>query len=976
MPGLDFERIVRTTPYVKRSGDTMTGFLSLVADPVSALHAATKQYVDAVAGGGGGGSTLTTRGDLLTRDAGSLVRLAIGAAGRFLRSDGTDPSWQALVAGDIPSLDASKITTGTFSAALIPSTVPLAGDVTGTLGAAVVAKINGVALGTTTATSGNILVASGGQWTSRTMAGDATMSGAGNLALASVNTGVGTFGDATNVPQITADVKGRVLAITNVPITPAASSITGGAALTKVDDTNVTLTLGGTPSSALLAAASITVVWAGTLGVARGGTAIASYAVGDVLYASGATTLSKLAGDATTTRKFLRSPATGALGAPVWDTLTAADIPSLSQYLALAGREGSTNNPTISTGMRGVIYGSAVNGGSLHLYASAVPGAVSRFGGTGADAKGLFRAALDNYVATPTSCIAALTRDQLTFRGNVHVFQIGAPSNTILLLDDPKSDPTAAAAYNNPEFDGFVSGDGQTLLYGKDGRVDESFIWVGHAMVIKPSDATGNPTSATRSLGPIFLAAGTPFITADTGTLQLNMVDGLVHNPIFQAVRGGVGSWTGDQAVRGLHVLGQVTAAGWTVPKWYGLHMSKPTITAGGITTLAGVFLDDLAGTGITNPWSLVSLGSTTHMLHAGKVRIGDTTTAPTRQLEILSTGVGSVSDLVIDNTTTQTAGHSVITLGPAGMTVGSGGSLTALSFSPTATISATTPAATGLASLFNNQSTFVNGSGVAVASKFVIALSNNMTFRVDGSAGGSFALTEAANIPTATGLYHNPKYDRLTVGSGTGTATSSAAVYAAGNVGAGWTVTNFHTTKTADPTVGGAITNQVAHDVGALTKGGTLIVAYQSAIAAAAGRYFLRDTGGAQSLIKGKVRIGDNTDPTLQLEVGVGAITGNMDTMTYANPMTLDVTLGNLHKTTTVNATGNATVNASTAGSAGQHIWVLITNDATSVKTITFGTNFKSTGTITTTAVSKSAVVHFVSDGTSWYEVARATNL
>ena len=57
-------------------------------------------------------SPLTTRGDLLTRDATSHVRLAIGASGRFLRSDGTDPSWQALVAADIPALDTSKLTTG------------------------------------------------------------------------------------------------------------------------------------------------------------------------------------------------------------------------------------------------------------------------------------------------------------------------------------------------------------------------------------------------------------------------------------------------------------------------------------------------------------------------------------------------------------------------------------------------------------------------------------------------------------------------------------------------------------------------------------------------------------------------------------------------------------------------------------------------------------------------------------------------
>lgn len=49
----------------------------------------------------------------------------------------------------------------------------------------------------------------------------------------------------------------------------AASEVTGGAALTKTDDTNVTLTLGGAPTTALLAATSITVGWTGTLAAGR-----------------------------------------------------------------------------------------------------------------------------------------------------------------------------------------------------------------------------------------------------------------------------------------------------------------------------------------------------------------------------------------------------------------------------------------------------------------------------------------------------------------------------------------------------------------------------------------------------------------------------------------------------------------------------------------------------------------------------------
>lgn len=48
------------------------------------------------------------------------------------------------------------------------------------------------------------------------------------------------------------------------------------AALTKTDDTNVTLTLGGTPATALLQAASLTLGWTGTLAPSRGGLGVST----------------------------------------------------------------------------------------------------------------------------------------------------------------------------------------------------------------------------------------------------------------------------------------------------------------------------------------------------------------------------------------------------------------------------------------------------------------------------------------------------------------------------------------------------------------------------------------------------------------------------------------------------------------------------------------------------------------------------
>lgn len=81
----------------------------------------------------------------------------------------------------------------------------------------------------------------------------------------------------------------------NNTVSTGAPAYRANAALSKVDDTNVTLTLGGAFATSLLEAASITVGWNGTLGVARGGTNISSYTVGDILRATASTTLTKLA---------------------------------------------------------------------------------------------------------------------------------------------------------------------------------------------------------------------------------------------------------------------------------------------------------------------------------------------------------------------------------------------------------------------------------------------------------------------------------------------------------------------------------------------------------------------------------------------------------------------------------------------------------------------------------------------------------
>lgn len=90
----------------------------------------------------------------------------------------------------------------------------------------------------------------------------------------------------TGATTLTGYVKGNGTSAFTASATIPASDISSGAALTKTDDTNVTLTLGGSPSTALLAATSLTLGWTGQLGVTRGGTGTGTaFTAGSIVFA-------------------------------------------------------------------------------------------------------------------------------------------------------------------------------------------------------------------------------------------------------------------------------------------------------------------------------------------------------------------------------------------------------------------------------------------------------------------------------------------------------------------------------------------------------------------------------------------------------------------------------------------------------------------------------------------------------------------
>lgn len=121
--------------------------------------------------------------------------------------------------------------------------------------------------------------------TPTTLAGYGITDGATDAELASAVSGLSSVYQPLNA-KLTAYAGGDTPSAFTLGIVDAAdaaawraaigaSSVTP-AALTKTDDTNVTLTLGGTPTTALLQATSMTLGWSGQLSVARGGTGAAT----------------------------------------------------------------------------------------------------------------------------------------------------------------------------------------------------------------------------------------------------------------------------------------------------------------------------------------------------------------------------------------------------------------------------------------------------------------------------------------------------------------------------------------------------------------------------------------------------------------------------------------------------------------------------------------------------------------------------
>lgn len=213
---------------------------------------------------------------------------------------------------------------------------------------------------TINATTIGASIASTGAFTTITSSGNVDFgSGTSTFKINSSTPNINTILDEDNMASDSntalatqQSIKAYVDSATAGGITPAA--------LTKVDDTNVTLTLGGTPNTALLQATSLTLGWTGTLSETRGGTAQSTYTLGDILYSSATNTLSKLSGNTTTSKMFLSQTGDGVnSAAPTWEVINGSDI--TGENLT------RVNDTNVTLTLGGTPTGSVLNSVSLTL---------------------------------------------------------------------------------------------------------------------------------------------------------------------------------------------------------------------------------------------------------------------------------------------------------------------------------------------------------------------------------------------------------------------------------------------------------------------------------------------------------------------------------------------------------------------------------------------------------------------------------
>ena len=333
------------------------------------------------------GSPVTSSGTLaLAFTTGyGIPPLMTGNSGRFLTTNGTTMSWVNIAGTDVTGaalteVDDTNVTMtlgGTPSTALLRSvsmTLGWAGQLAVSRGGTGANSLQGVLIGNLTAPVTAVTGIGGQLLRANPSTGVYEFFTPAYMSNPMTTLGDIIYGNAAGAPtRLAANGTANNMYLRSVSGgIPSWASIAGGditgAALTEVDDTNVTCTLGGTPANALLRSVSLTFGWTGQLSVPRGGTGVATLTgvvigngtgvmtgvagtseqllrrntantayefftptflsnpmttLGDIIYGNAAGAPARLGANATSSNLFLRSVSSGT---PSWSAIGGGDV--------------------------------------------------------------------------------------------------------------------------------------------------------------------------------------------------------------------------------------------------------------------------------------------------------------------------------------------------------------------------------------------------------------------------------------------------------------------------------------------------------------------------------------------------------------------------------------------------------------------------------------------------------------------------
>jgi hypothetical protein len=464
----------------------------------------------------------------------------------------------------------------------------------------------------------------------------------------------------------------------------------------------------------------------GALGPTNGGTGLSTYTLGDTVYSSAANTLAKLAGNTTTTKKFLVQTGTGSVSAaPAWDVVNGSDVNG-----NISGSAGSVAN-ALTAGSYLTSAGT-FNGAAARTFAVDATDANTASKVVARDASGNFSAGTITATLSGNATTATTATNVAGGAANRIPYNTAAGTTSFIVA------PTTGST--------FLSWNGSAFAYS----------------------AISTPASATFNNGGTGDASGTTFNGSTARTISYNTLGASPLAGSSSLTTTGTvtsGTWSG--------LFGAVTGANLTNLTAANISGQVAVLNGGTGSSTAGGARTNLGATTlggnlftITNPSAVTfprfNADNTVSSLDAATFRsaIGAGTSSTTGTVTSIVAGTyltgGTITTsgtIAVDATTTNTASKVVARDASGNFAAGtitaalSGNASTATSATTAGTITSQANSATITASSTNtaNQIVLRDASGNFSAGTITAALS--------GNASTATSATSATSATTATNL-------------------------------------------------------------------------------------------------------------------------------------------------------------------------------------------------------------------------------